>query len=158
MNRSRENCTRITTGDTAIFIPWFGQVEHLPTSTLWRPNGRGLHSTPFKRSTDPLEYHDFLPYSIRSLCEESPQVGVSHPYKIDLNENQKSKGGKETHTRARVTAMACTQVKKWAHKNSATSSQHDKCSNLSHDDPDACLLSLGVLGCSMEAWCTAPCA
>jgi hypothetical protein len=66
-----------------IFIPWFGQVEHLPTSTLWRPNGRGLHSTPFKRSTDPLEYHGFLPYSICSLCGESPQVGVSHPYKID---------------------------------------------------------------------------
>jgi hypothetical protein len=28
-----------------------------------------------------------------SLCEESPQVGVSHPYKIDVNENHKSKGG-----------------------------------------------------------------
>jgi hypothetical protein len=24
---------------------------------LWRPNGRGLHSTPFKWSKDPLEYH-----------------------------------------------------------------------------------------------------
>jgi hypothetical protein len=22
--------------------------KDLPTSTLWRPNGRGLHSTPFK--------------------------------------------------------------------------------------------------------------
>jgi hypothetical protein len=46
------------------------------------------------------------------VCEESPQVGASHPYKIDLNENQKSKGGKETHTRARVIAMTRTQVKK----------------------------------------------
>jgi hypothetical protein len=51
VSRSRENHTRITTGDTTIFIPWFGQVEHLPTSTLWRPNGRGLHSTP---SSDPM--------------------------------------------------------------------------------------------------------
>jgi hypothetical protein len=49
-----EDRTRITTGDTAIFIPWFGQVEHLPTSTLWCPNGWGLHSTPFKRSNDLL--------------------------------------------------------------------------------------------------------
>jgi hypothetical protein len=28
-----------------------------------------------------------------SLCEESPQVGASHPYNIDDNENHKSKGG-----------------------------------------------------------------
>jgi hypothetical protein len=29
-------------------------------STLWRPNGRGLQSTPLKRSKDPLEYHGVL--------------------------------------------------------------------------------------------------
>jgi hypothetical protein len=46
------------------------------------------------------------------FCEESPQFGASHPYKIDLNEILKSKGGKETHARARVAAMARTQVKK----------------------------------------------
>jgi hypothetical protein len=92
------------------------------------------------------------------FSKESPQVGASHPYNVDHNKNHKSKGGKETHTRARVTAMTHTQVKKRAHKNSTTSSQHNKCSNLSQDDPDACLRSLGVLGCSMEAWCTAACA
>jgi hypothetical protein len=51
-----------------------------------------------------------------SLCEESPQVGVSHPYKIYLNENHKSKGGKETHAKARVTAKSRTQGKTRAHK------------------------------------------
>jgi hypothetical protein len=50
------------------------------------------------------------------FCEESPQVGASHPYKIDLNENLKSKGGKETHARARVAAKSHTQVKTGAHK------------------------------------------
>jgi hypothetical protein len=38
-------------------------VRSSPTlaySTLWRPNGRGLQSTPFKRSKDPLEYHGVL--------------------------------------------------------------------------------------------------
>jgi hypothetical protein len=84
-------------------------------------------------------------------CEESPQVGVSQPYNIDLNENHKSKGGKETHAKARVTAMTHTQVKKRAHKNNAGSSQLKKCSNLKHNDPDACLRSLEVLRCSMEA-------
>jgi hypothetical protein len=110
VSRRRENRTRVTTGDTAIFILWFGQVEHLPTSTLWRPNGWGLHSTPFKQSNDLLEDHDFLPYSRCSLCEESPQVGVSHPYNIDLNENHKSKGGKKPHTKARVAATTHTHT------------------------------------------------
>jgi hypothetical protein len=91
-----------------------------------------------------------------SLCEESPQVGVSHPYKIDLNENHKSKEGKETHARVRVAAMARTQVKNRAHKHSAECLQL-KCSNLSHSDPDACLRCLGVLGYSMKACCNAPC-
>ena len=32
----------------------------LAYSTLWRPNGQGLQSTPLKRSKDPLEYHGVL--------------------------------------------------------------------------------------------------
>jgi hypothetical protein len=66
--------------------------------------------------------------------------------------------GIETHARARVTTATPTQVKKRAHKHSTASSQLNKCSNLNHNGPDACLRSLGVLGCSMEALCTAPCA
>jgi hypothetical protein len=92
------------------------------------------------------------------LCEEPPQVGASHPYNIEYNENHKSKGGKETHARARVAATTCTQVKKRAHKHSATSLQLNKCSNLNHNDPDACLQSIDILGYSKEAWYTAPCA
>jgi hypothetical protein len=138
-------------GDTTIFISWFGQVENLPTSTLWRPNRQRLYSTPFKRSNDLLEYHGFLPYSSCFPYEESPQVGVSHPYNIDLNENHKSKGGKETHIRARVVAMTRRQVKQQAHKHNTESLQLNKCSNLNHNVLDACLRSLGVLGYSMEA-------
>jgi hypothetical protein len=48
----------------------------------------------------------------------------------------------ETHARARVTATTCTQVKKRAHKHSAASSQLNKCSNLNHNDTDACLQSI----------------
>jgi hypothetical protein len=32
----------------------------LAYSTLWRPSGRGLQSTPLKQSKDPLEYHGVL--------------------------------------------------------------------------------------------------
>jgi hypothetical protein len=68
----------------------------------------------------------------------------------------KTTSGKETHAKARVAAMTRTQVKKRAHKHSAESLHLNKCSNLNHNVPDACLRSLGVLGCSMEAWCCAP--
>jgi hypothetical protein len=115
VSRSRENCTRITIGDTSIFIPWFGQVEHLPTSTLWRPNGRGLHSTPFKRSNDPLEYHSFLPYCRCSLCEESPQVSASHLTILITIKTTRVREGIEAHARARVTAAT--------HTNQETSTQ-----------------------------------
>jgi hypothetical protein len=67
--------------------------------------------------------------------------------------------GIETHARGRVTAVTRTQVKKRAHKHSSASfSQINKCSNLKHNGPDACLWSLGVLGCSMEVWYPASCA
>jgi hypothetical protein len=158
-SRSRENRAKITTGDTTIFIPWFGQVEHLPTSMLWRPNGWGLHSTPFKRSNDPLEYHGFLPYS---RC--FPLWGISTSWTLlplqywSQWKTTRVREGIYTHETARVATATCTQVKKRAHKHTTASSQLNKCSNLKHNNSDVCLRSLGALGCSMEAWCTAPCA
>jgi hypothetical protein len=47
-----------------------------------------------------------------SLCEESPQVGASHPYNIDCNKTARVRDGIETHARARVAAATHTQVKK----------------------------------------------
>jgi hypothetical protein len=69
----------------------------LPTSTLWRPNGRGLHSTSFKRSNDQLEYHCVFIFEYSSVCEESPQVGASRPYNIDHKESTRVRLG-EQHT------------------------------------------------------------
>jgi hypothetical protein len=51
----------------------------LAYSTLWRPNGRGLQSTPFKWSKDPLEYHGCRHFEIggsldrRVNCRRVPQ-------------------------------------------------------------------------------------
>src|SRR5688572_29033696 len=64
---------------------------------LWRPNGRGLHSTPFKRSNDQLEYHDFLPYSLSPVCKESPQIGASRPYNRDHKRHTEVREGSNTH-------------------------------------------------------------
>jgi hypothetical protein len=155
VSRSRENRTRITIGDATIFIPWFGQVEHLPTSTLWRPSGRGLHSTPFKRSMIHLNTTVFFliadVHFVRNLHKLDPLTLTI----LITMKTTRVREGIETHARARVTAATGTQVKKRAHKHSAASSQLNKCSNLKHNDS---VRSLGILGCSMEAWCFAPCA
>jgi hypothetical protein len=100
----------------------------------------------------------FFLIAVVSLCEESPQVGSSHPYNIDHNKTARVREAIETHASARVAATQRTQVKKQAHKHSVASSQLNKCSNLEHNESDVCLRSLGVLGCSIEAWCIAPCA
>jgi hypothetical protein len=89
---------------------------------LWRPNGQGLHSTPFKRSNDPLEYHGSLYLEFIPHCEESPQVGASHPYKIDHNETTRVREGIETHARVRVAAQH-THKPRTSTKHKAASSQ-----------------------------------
>jgi hypothetical protein len=54
----------------------------LAYSMLWRPNGRGLQSTPLKRSKDPLEYHDVLLCLLYPARKESPQLGAARPYTL----------------------------------------------------------------------------
>jgi hypothetical protein len=72
---------------------------------------KGLHSTPFKRSNDPLEYHVFF------LIADVPFVRNLHklePLTLTISITMKTtrvREGIETHTRARVTATTRTQVK-----------------------------------------------
>jgi hypothetical protein len=64
----------------------------LAYSTLWRPNGRGLQSTPLKRSKDPLEYHGVL-----LAFSQSRLRGISTTWSLSplhLNHKEaRSKGG-----------------------------------------------------------------
>jgi hypothetical protein len=47
-------------------------------STLWLPPSVKGCTQPISSDLNiKVEYHNFIPY-IKSLCEESPQVGVSH--------------------------------------------------------------------------------
>jgi hypothetical protein len=86
----------------------------LAYSTLWRPNGRGLHSTPFKWSNDPLEYHScFLSFTF-PVCEESPQLRVSRPYNKDLSESTRVREGSSKHKSATIRTHT---AKTWAQMN-----------------------------------------
>jgi hypothetical protein len=91
-----------------------------------------------------------------SLCEESPQVRASHPYNIDHNKTTRVREGIEAHASARVTTTPHTQVKKQAQNTAQRVHSSNMCSNLKHNESDVCLQSLGILGCLMEVWCSAP--
>jgi hypothetical protein len=75
-----EQSQRICTSDTVILSRG---SDNAYSMLWWPPLVKGCNQP---LSSDPkikLEYHGFLPFLKYSLCEESPQVGVSHPYKID---------------------------------------------------------------------------
>jgi hypothetical protein len=74
--------TRGSTQIDTVVYPVVRPSTKLAYSTLWRPNGRGLQSTPLKRSKDPLEYHGVLLCLLYPAREESPQLGVSCPYTL----------------------------------------------------------------------------
>jgi hypothetical protein len=62
-------------------------------STLWWPPSVKDHTQSLSSNpTIKFEYHSFLPFLKCSLCEESLQLGASHPYNID-HKYRKSKGG-----------------------------------------------------------------
>jgi hypothetical protein len=85
--------TRRSTQIGTVVYPVVWPSPTLAYSTLWRPNGRGLHSTPLKWSKDPLEYHGVLLCLLCPACEESPQLGASRPYNLTFTKKHKSKDG-----------------------------------------------------------------
>jgi Tfp pilus assembly protein PilV len=135
---------------------WFlfrGSAKYniLAYSTLWHPNGWGLHSTPFKWSKDQLEYHDSLFISIISRCEESPQFGVSHALHTWSRMNTRVRGSRNTHKN-----LSCSNNKHTSQEKSTKTTQRSlsskKRSNLYLNETMAWLWSLDVVGCSMCAW------
>jgi hypothetical protein len=91
----------------------------LAYSTLWRPNGRGLHSTPLKRSKDPLEYHSvllslyYIPVA-RNLHNLEPlaltkMFTKKHGSKDGMSNAHKIQNQSNTHTQVTTRALNTTQ-------------------------------------------------
>jgi hypothetical protein len=63
-----------------VTIPWFGQDQRLPTPRCGVPTDEGcnqpLSSGPKTNLNTTVFCFDFQ----YPVCEESPQLGVSHPY------------------------------------------------------------------------------
>jgi hypothetical protein len=82
---------RSTQIDTMVY-PVVQPSPTLAYSTLWRPNGRGLQSTPLKRSKHLLEYHGVLLFTISRLRGISTTWSLS-PLHFDVHKEARSKGG-----------------------------------------------------------------
>jgi hypothetical protein len=130
----------------------------LAYSTLWRPNGRGLHSTPFKRSKDPLEYHGvllslyYIPLA-RNLHNLEP-LALTKMF-------TRKHGSKDGMSNAHKTQNQSNNT----HTSHNKSSQHNSKSSLLkwssscyHKESNAWNLSLGAYECLENAWCSPPCA
>jgi hypothetical protein len=115
--------TRRSTQIGTVVYPVVRPSPTLAYSTLWRPNGRGLHSTPLKRSKDPLEYHGVLLCLLYPACEESPQLGASRPYNLMFT---KKHGCKDGMSNAHKTQNQSTNM----HTSHNSSSQHNPESSL----------------------------
>jgi hypothetical protein len=115
--------TRRSTQIGTLVYPVVRTSPTLAYSTLWRPNERGLHSTPLKWSKDPLEYHGVLLVSLYPACEESPQLGASRPYNLMFT---KKHGGKDGMSNAHKTQNQSTNT----HTSHNSSSQHNPKSSL----------------------------
>jgi hypothetical protein len=97
------------TKDTVIY-PVVRPSVTLAYSTLWRPNGRGLHSTPFKWSNDQLEYHGvFLSYTFSRLRGISTTWSLS-PLQLMITKKHGSKGG-ESNTHKTQSKSTITHTK-----------------------------------------------
>jgi hypothetical protein len=107
--------TRRSTQIGTVVYPVVRPSPTLAYSTLWRPNGRGLHSTPLKTH---LNTTVFCFVSLYPACEESPQLGASRPYNLMFT---KKHGSKDGMSNAHKTQNQSTNT----HTSHNSSSQHN---------------------------------
>ena len=116
----------------------------LAYSTLWRPNGRGLQSTPLKRSKDPLEYHSVLLCFTISRLRGISTTWTLSPLPFEVHKEARSKGGmSNTHKTRNQSTNTHTSRNKSSQHNLA-SSQLKWSSNCYRKESNARNRSLGA--------------
>jgi hypothetical protein len=99
----------------------------LACSTLWHPNGRGLHSTPLKQSKDLLEYHVvllslyYIPlarnlHNLESLAL-TKMFTKKHRSKDGMSNAHKTQN--QSNTRTQVTTRALNTIQRVLYSNGA---------------------------------------
>jgi hypothetical protein len=130
--------------DDTVVYPVVRPRPTLAYSTLWRPNGRGLQSTPLKWSKDQLEYHGVL------LCLPISRLrGISTTWSLSpLHLRFIKKYGVRvelaTHTRLKIRATPRTQVATRARNTTQRVHKLNKSSRCYHNGPNARNRCLGA--------------
>jgi hypothetical protein len=129
----------------------------LAYSTLWRPNGRGLQSTPLKWSKDLLEYHGVL------LCFTlSCLRGISTTWSLSplqrCSQRAQSKGGMSNAHKTQNHSTNTHPSRNKSSQHNSASSQLKRSSNCYRKESNAQNRSLGAYECLENAWWSPPCA
>jgi hypothetical protein len=112
--------------DDTVVYPVVRPRPTLAHSTLWRPNGRGLQSTPLKRSKDPLEYHGVLLVFSQSRLRGISTTWSLSPLQLKFTKKHRAKGGMSNAHKTSKDQSNNT------HTSSNKSSQHNSKSSQLH--------------------------
>ena len=111
--------------DDTVVYPVVWPRPTLAYSTLWRPNGRGLQSTPLKRSKDPLEYHGVLLAFSQSRLRGISTTWSLSPLQLKFTKNTEQRGMSNAHKTSKDQSNN-------THTSSNKSSQHNSKSSQLH--------------------------
>jgi hypothetical protein len=115
--------TRRSTQIGTMVYPMVRPSPTLAYSTLWRPNGQGLHSTPLKQSKDLLEYHGvLLCFTISRLRGISTTWSLSPLHLMFTNKHVSKDGMSNAHKTQNQSTTT--------HTSHNSSSQHNPRSSL----------------------------
>src|SRR6187455_810590 len=81
--------------DDTVDYPVVRPRPTLAYSTLWRPNGRELQSTPLKRSKDPLEYHGVLLAFSQSRSRGISTTWSLSPLQLKFTKKHRARGNEQ---------------------------------------------------------------
>jgi hypothetical protein len=91
------------------FVPWFGQVQHLPTPRCGVPTDEGC-TQPLSSSPKTHLNTTMFAFLLYPACEESPQLGASRPYNMMFTKKHGSKAGMSNTHKTQNQSTTRTQV------------------------------------------------
>jgi hypothetical protein len=136
--------TKRSTQRGTVIYPVVRPSPTLAYSMLWHPNGRGLQSTPLKRSKDPLEYHGVL------LCFTISRLrGISTTWSLsalhfEVHKEAQSKGGISSAHKTRNQSTNTHTSHNKSSQHNPTSLQLKWSSSCYHKESNARNRSLGA--------------
>ena len=97
------------------FIPWFGQVQHLPIPRCGIPTDEGCTQPLSSGPKTHLNTTVFCFVLLYPVCEESPQLGASRSYNLMFTKKHGSKAGMSNAHKTQNQSTTRTQVTTRAH-------------------------------------------